>query len=176
MTIPTPHIKRTLIYSSLLLLAYLSLRILFQQFPVLKSLFIYPTGILVNAFYTTGTYTDSQWIYIFEQTKFVLGESCSGTTFFSLLFAYFIYSIAKHNIPLAWLVLTYPIALIANTMRILSSINAQRFLAHTNADSYSDAIHVIMGTITFVSCLLLVALFIGRTRKSLSHAKASPTR
>jgi exosortase K len=147
----------------------------FQQIPILKSLFIYPTGVLVNAFYGIGAYTGSEWVYNFNQTRFVLGESCSGTTFFCLLSAYLIYSIIVHKTSLAWLLLTYPITLTANTMRVLSSIYAHRFLVYANAEDYGDAVHVIMGSTTFVSCLLLVALLIGRTRKNLSHASTNPT-
>ena len=158
---------------SLLLLAYLLLRILFQQIPDLKTLFIYPTGVLVSVFFGTGEYTGSEWIYPFDQTQFVLGESCSGTTFFSLLSAYLIYAKAKHKTRLIWLWLAYPATVLANTMRVLSSIYAYGMLTQLNAQAYGDAIHAITGSVTFLTCLLATALFVERTGKHSNHAKAN---
>ena len=163
--------NKYIIHIAALLLSYLGARTVFQQLPELKSLFIYPTGVIVNSFYATGSHINSEWVYIFNQTKFVLGESCSGTTFFSLLISYLIYSRLKNNTPLFWLALTYPITLVANTMRVLSSIYAHQFLAHINAENYSDSIHVVTGTVTFLSCLLLVALLIEKSGNTLPDAK-----
>lgn len=165
--------KSSLFPQSLLLLAYLFFRILFQQIPDLKTLFIYPTGLLVSIFFGAGEYTSSEWIYLFDQTRFVLGESCSGTTFFSLLCGYLIYAKARHKTPLTWLWLAYPATLLANTMRVLSSIYASGMLTQLNAEAHGDAIHVLTGTVTFLTSLLATALFIERTGKHSIHAKAN---
>lgn len=173
MTMPARIRTNAFFPQSLLLLAYLLLRTLFQQIPDLKTLFIYPTGVLVSVFFGTGEYTGSEWIYLFDQTQFVLGDSCSGTTFFSLLCAYLIYAKARYKTPLTWLWLAYPATVLANTMRVLSSIYASGMLTQLNAEAYGDAIHTITGTVTFLSCLLATALFIERTGKHSIHAKAN---
>ncbi|MEJ2445721.1 MAG: archaeosortase/exosortase family protein, partial [Exilibacterium sp.] len=140
-------------------------RLVFQQLPFVKVIFIYPTGFLTNAFYGTGFYLNSEWVYFLDNTKFVLGESCSGTTFFSILVAYLIYAKIAYNISLLWLLFAYPITLISNSMRVLSSIYAHNVLASLKAQSYGDYIHVMTGTVTFLSCLLLIAVLIEKTRK-----------
>lgn len=165
--------KSSFFPQAILLLAYLLLRSLFQQIPDLKTLFIYPTGALVSVFFDKGEYTGSEWIYLFDQTQFVLGESCSGTTFFSLFCAYLIYAKARHKTQLIWLWLAYPVTVLANTMRVLSSIYASGMLTQLNAQAHGDAIHVLTGTVTFLTCLLATALFIERTGKHSIHAKAN---
>ena len=165
---------KALIPVGLLLLSYLVGRTVFQQVPQLKSLFIYPTGEIVSAFYGIGTYINSEWIFNFGQTRFILGETCSGTTFFCLLCAYLIYSMIKHKTSFMWLFLAYPITIIANAMRVLSSIYVHRVLVHINADVFGEAIHVFTGTVTFLGCLLLIASLIDRTGKKLSDGKHSP--
>lgn len=158
---------------SALLLVYFLFRLIFQQFPYIKSIFIYPTGLLTNAFYGTGYYLNSEWVYFLGNTQFVLGESCSGTTFFSVLFAYLIYTKIEYKTPIVWLLLAYPVTLIGNSMRVLSSIYAHTALARIDAQRFADHIHVVTGTVTFLSCLLLIVLLIEKTRITDNNEKPS---
>lgn len=164
------ELKQGPIQIAVLLLVYFLGRLVFQQFPELKILFIYPTGLLVDLFYNFGYFTGSEWIFGINQTRFVIDASCSGTTFFSLLGAYFAFRILTHKIPLFWLASLLPIVLIANSMRVLSSIYAHELGAFFNMQQHSDIIHVATGSITFALVFLIIALFIEKPKGILQHA------
>ena len=144
----------------ILLITYFLCRLLFQQFTIMKVGFIFPTGIIVEIFYGTGEFINKEWLFGIEQTRFVLGESCSGTTFFSLLFAYILYRIKTQNIPYFWLFLIYPVAIIANAMRVLSSIYAHNTLSAFNVSKFSNEAHVITGAIAFLCVFLIIAYIV----------------
>lgn len=145
-----------------LLLTYFLLRVFFKQYVVAKTWFIYPSGVIVNWFNGSGEYLSQEWVFGIQSTRFVLGEPCSGTTFFSLLLAYIVYRTLTHRTPLIWLLLAYPIAIAANSMRVLSSITAHNTLAYLNALTVTSEVHVITGTIAFSISFLLVAYLIER--------------
>lgn len=149
-------------YSSylVLLLVYFLCRLFFQQLTSMKIGFIYPTGILVNLFYGIGEYINGEWLFNFVQTQFVLNESCSGTTFFSLLVAYIAFRMKTKSISFVWLVLVYPITLLANAMRVMSSIYAHNTTAFLNMSSIDTYVHVITGTIAFLCSFLCIAYLI----------------
>ncbi len=153
-----------------LLVVYFLCRLLFQQLPMLKSVFIYPTGLIVKAFYGSGKYMDAEWTYFLGNTQFTLGETCSGTTFFSLLFAFLVFKAFTCKTPAIWLLFVYPIVLLVNTMRVLCSIHIHVYLTGIGAQAYSDYVHVMTGTTTFLSCFLLIAYFIEKGRESSSNA------
>lgn len=153
----------------ILLLVYFFCRILFQQFTVLKAAFIYPAGLVVELFYGYGNYIDQEWLFIIGQTQFVFGESCSGTTFFSLLVAYIAFRMMTHRTSFVWLLLCYPIALAANAMRVLSSINAHSALALFNAAEFADHAHVVTGSIAFLCSFLLIAYIIEKPKSRLQN-------
>ncbi|MCP4237000.1 MAG: hypothetical protein GY770_26035 [Aestuariibacter sp.] len=154
-----------------LLVVYFLCRLLFQQLPWLKSVFIYPTGMIVKAFYGSGKYMGAEWTYFLGNTQFTLGETCSGTTFFSLLFSYLVYKTLSCKTPVTWLLLVYPVVLLVNTMRVLSSIQVHIYLTGTQALAYSDYVHVMTGTTTFLSCFLLIAYFIEKSREGASNER-----
>ncbi|MFQ3244261.1 MAG: exosortase/archaeosortase family protein [Arenicella sp.] len=145
-----------------LLITYFLLRVLFKQYIEAKTWFIYPSGVVVNWFKGSGEYLNYEWVFGIQSTRFVLGEPCSGTTFFSLLIAYIVYRILTHRASLMWLLLAYPIAIAANSMRVLSSISAHNSLAYLNALKFTSEVHVITGTIAFSVSFLLVAYLIER--------------
>jgi exosortase K len=149
-----------------LLFAYFILRILFQRLPEAKTLFIYPTGLIVDVFYGTGSYIQPEWIYFMGKTQFILGDTCSGTTFFSLLFSYLIYRILTLKVSWFWLAAAFPVTLIANGMRVLSSMHAHNYLTALGLDQYGDSVHAITGTATFLTCFLIMTYFI---EKGKSH-------
>lgn len=149
-----------------LLFAYFILRILFQQLPEAKTLFIYPTGLIVDVFYGTGRYIQPEWIYFMGKTQFILGDTCSGTTFFSLLFSYLIYRILTLKVSWLWLAAAFPVTLIANSMRVLSSMHAHNFLTVLGLEQHGDSVHAITGTATFLTCFLIMTYFI---EKGKSH-------
>lgn len=149
----------------ILLFAYFLCRLFFQQFAIMKVGFIFPTGVIVELFYGAGQFVNKEWLFGIENIQFVLGESCSGTTFFSLLFAYIIYRIKTQNIPYFWLFLAYPIAIIANAMRVLSSIYAHNFLSAFNVSTVLDEAHVITGVVAFLCSFLIVAYIIENPNK-----------
>ena len=163
---PITPVKRSALHLSqplaiaALFFSYFICRVFFQQLTVAKSAFIFPTGIIVEWFYDAGSYIGGEWIYEIGSTQFILGESCSGTTFFSLLVAYFIYRSLTLNSSYVWLLLAYPITIFANAMRVLSSISAHNLLAVLDASAYRDEVHAITGAIAFLTCFLLVAMFI----------------
>lgn len=173
MRIPTPIKERIgqLIPVIFLLSTYLVIRIVFQQVSTLKLVFIYPTGVLIKSFFGNGQYINQEWHLVLNQTQFVLGESCSGTTFFSLLCAYLTYLILKRRASLVWLLLAYPITLIANAMRVTSSIYIHNILNEADVSGYHEAVHIFTGTATFFSCLLLTSLLIDKTGIQFTHAK-----
>lgn len=145
---------------SVLLFAYFILRILFQRLPEANTLFIYPTGLIVDVFYGAGSYSQSEWIYFMGKTQFILGETCSGTTFFSLLFSYLIYRILTLKVSWLWLAAAFPVTLIANSMRVLSSMHAHNYLTVLGLDQHGDSVHAITGTATFLTCFLIMTYFI----------------
>lgn len=120
-------------------------------------------------FYGFGEYSEGAWLFYAGKTRFVLAESCSGTTFFSLLVAYIAFRIKTHGIALLWLVYAYPITLLANAFRVISSIPAHNLLAHYQFDAISNEIHVVAGVSAFLLCYLPVAYLIERSTKDLQH-------
>ncbi len=153
----------------ILLSVYFLCRLVFQQLSVIKTGFIFPTGLLVEMFYGTGDYTTGEWLFNREQTRFVLGESCSGTTFFSLLLAYIAFRINTHRTSLLWLAYAYPITLIANAMRVLSSNYAHNVLGHFGAGRFADHAHVMTGAVAFLCSFLIVAYVIERPKTGLQY-------
>jgi len=135
----------------------------------MKTGFIFPTGLIVELFYGVGEYIGREWLFGIENTQFVLGESCSGTTFFSLLIAYIAFRIKTHQTSIIWFLLAYPIALIANAMRVLSSIYAHNTLALLNGHEFSDHVHVITGAVAFLCSFLLVAYTIEKPNRRLQY-------
>lgn len=153
----------------ILLVIYFFCRLFFQQLTIMKVGFIFPTGVIVEMFYGAGEFINNEWLFGIENTQFVLGESCSGTTFFSLLFAYIVYRIKTQSIAYVWLFLSYPIAIIANAMRVLSSIYAHNFLSNFNAFNFLEEAHVATGVIAFLCSFLIVAYFIESPKTKLQH-------
>ncbi|MCP4471235.1 MAG: hypothetical protein GY815_11210 [Gammaproteobacteria bacterium] len=141
----------------LLLLVFFACRLLFQQLVFLKSAFIYPTGLVLEQYIGFGFYDGQQWLFRPGATRFLLGETCSGTTFFSLLVAYLVYRLHTRKKLLIWLSLAYPVALFANSMRVLSAIHAHQFLTFFDADHLAVELHVVTGSIAFLCCFLIVA-------------------
>ncbi|MCP4333595.1 MAG: hypothetical protein GY785_13140 [Gammaproteobacteria bacterium] len=154
--LPDPKINALLI----LLFVYFLCRLFFQQLVVAKTAFIFPTGVLVGWFYGGGEYINREWLFGINETRFILGETCSGTTFFSLLVAYIVYRIKAHASSCIWLIWAYPIAIAANAMRVLSSIYAHNILTIFNTQAITDEVHVVTGATAFLFCFLLVAYFI----------------
>lgn len=152
-----------------LLAVYFFGRLFFQQLTVMKTAFIYPTGLLVESFYGAGSYVNKEWLFGFNGTQFILGESCSGTTFFSLLIAYISFRALTHKTSLVWLALAYPIVIIANTMRVLSSIYAHNGLVSFDGLHFSSQVHVFTGAITFLCCFLIIAYFIEKPASKLQY-------
>lgn len=145
---------------SALLLSYLSLRIVFQQGEITKQAFIFPTGWLVKLFYGHGQYEFGEWYFNIGHSPFTLGESCSGTTFFSLLTAFFIFKGIRQPRWLAYLILAYPITLIANTTRVLSVISTHNTLDLLQLSEYGQTLHIVVGTMTFLSFLFASVLLL----------------
>lgn len=71
----------------LLVAVYFVVRLLLAQFSALKLGFIFLSGLLVNGFIGGGAFSMGEWSFRLGHTAYVLGESCSGTTFFAMLFA-----------------------------------------------------------------------------------------
>jgi len=148
-----------------LLLTYFLLRLFFQQLVMAKSWFIYPSGLVVNLFHGAGEYLNHEWLFAINRTNYILGEPCSGTTFFSLLLAYLVYRHITHKASLVWLPLAYPIAIFANAMRVLSSMHAHDSLTHINATALGSELHVAMGVIAFCSSFLVVAYLVEKPQR-----------
>lgn len=135
----------------------------------MKSGFIWPTGVFVDGLLNNGFYLDKQWLFNFGETRFVLGESCSGTTFYSLLVAYIAYRIRTHRISVAWLLLAYPVAIVANAIRVSSSIYIYEILQLFDNHAFSDALHVLVGSVTFLSVFLIFAFAIDKPLRRTLH-------
>lgn len=149
---------------AVLLLVYFLCRLLFQQLPYLKIAFIYPTGVLVKSFYGFGEYVSSEWLFLIDATQFVLDNSCSGTTFYSLLVSYLAFRLLTHKQSIFWLIAAYPIALVANAIRVISSIYANKLITIMDVEKYNDQVHVMTGVITFFLIFLILAYFIEKPK------------
>lgn len=145
-----------------LLCVYFLCRLIFQQFPVVKTAFIFPTGWIVQAFHGAGRFVDGQWFFDIHRTMFVLGESCSGTTFFSLLVAYICFRIRTKSTSSIWLLWAYPVSIVANAIRVQSSMFAHNTLTLISASDFSDQMHVATGTVTFLCSFLCFVYIIER--------------
>lgn len=145
-----------------LLLAYLLCRVAFAQLPVLKQLFIWPSGQILSALYGAGEYTGDQWRFVFGSVSYLLDASCSGTTFFSLLLAYLCFRVYTHRINPLWLVAAYPIALIANVMRVHCAIFLDQWLRWADQLAFSQFVHVLAGVVAFLCCFVVVAWCVER--------------
>lgn len=152
-----------------LLLCYLFLRLFFQQVAMAKIGFIYSSGVLVNWFYGLGHYVNGEWFFGIGSTQFILGASCSGTTFFSLLVAYLAYRRLTHQTSTLWLLMAFPIAILANAMRVLSSIFAHLCLAKLDQLTFTSEVHTATGSITFFMCFIAVAYFVEKNQVSSYH-------
>ena len=152
--------QRYLVAVISMLLTYVVLRVLFREFSELKDVFIYPVGWLVAQFLGSGQPVQGDWWFTLGTTRFVLNESCSGTTFFSLLCGYFVLRLQTHRCSPWWLVATYPLVLLANTVRVLSATYVHVLLAGQSLPLLQDSAHVITGTVTFLGLLIAVALYV----------------
>lgn len=153
---------------AILLAVYFLLRLLFKYSLWLKiNGFIVPTGAIVKSFLGYGYFTDiGEWIYDTNSTQFILGESCSGTTFFSLLTAYIAFRIQTSGASYLWLLAVLPITIIVNAMRVVSSIAVHNMVSHYNFSGIASFAHVASGVAVFLCCFLIVAYFVERTGKS----------
>ena len=149
-----------------LLAVYFLFRVLFSQWPDLKEAFIYPTGILVNLSGLSGEYAQGEWRYQFQTVRFILGELCSGTTFFSLVTAYLIYQWRLRYIGLSWLALAYPVTILANAIRVTASMILYLLLDSMQLTDLNEPLHIVCGVVTFLTTLLALAYLIDITRKN----------
>lgn len=160
--------RRHAIIGLLVLLgSYFVVRLIFQQLTELKTLFIYSTGYVVHLFHGVGSYINSEWLFVLNQTQFVLNASCSGTTFFSLLVSYLLYRKYSVGLSNTWLWLAFPITIAANTMRVLSAMHIHNLSAQFGWQQFDADLHVATGTVAFLISFLLVTYCIERQR---SHA------
>ena len=181
------EVLKTLVYRACayptfwLLLSYFLLRLLFQQWPSLKQLFIYPTGWLVSLFYNVGQFVGGEWLFHIGVTEFTLGDVCSGTTFFCLLCAFMIYRRVLVSQSLYWLLLAFPVTIIANAVRVVSSIEAHRFLVMIERVSVTSHVHALVGCMVFMATFILCSLVLDilareETEKAPPLAKLSKQR
>lgn len=143
---------------TVLLLSYFVLRLIFQQFTLLKLGFIFPSGWLVSMFYDAGSFLGVEWQFLLGSTEFRLGDSCSGTTFFSLLAAFIIYRLRQQAGLWYCLLAAYPVAILANTIRVISSIEAHRFLVLIDQIDITDQVHALVGSMVFLAVFLLISI------------------
>ena len=142
---------------------YLALRTLFYAFPTLKTLFfIYPVGGLVSSFLGIGDFCNGEWIYRVGHTQVILGELCSGTTFFSLLVAYLGMRYQAGGLSAGWLVAGYPLALLANASRVVCSIQMYAHGLRSMPLSIQDHIHETIGVVVFATTLITLTLILER--------------
>jgi len=158
---------------SVLLLSYLGLRLIFQQLTMLKLGFIYPTGLLVSGFYDAGVFSGQGWSFFIGSTEFVLSESCSGTTFFCLLMAFMCFRVQTKTASYWWLLAVYPIAILANTIRVVSSMEAHRFLVLVNQADITDPVHTLVGSMVFLAVFLLVSIILDWRKSARLVAEAT---
>lgn len=152
-----------------LLLCYLLFRLIFRFIPEAKLAFIYPSGVLVQSFFTSGSYHVDEWQFLFGETLFILGESCSGTTFFSMLIAYVIYSMFRGDSWL-WLLAVYPVTLIANTIRVISSIYAHNLATISGVAGFDEYIHIICGVSAFLVSFIIMVYLMDYFKRDHAHA------
>ncbi len=167
-----PLTGRYLIAIATMFVTFALLRLLFREVDELKLAFIYPTGWLVHSFLSSGVFALGEWHFSLVSTlagsthgtRFILGESCSGTTFFCLLCAFFALRRATHGISGWWLIAAWPITLVANAIRVLSAIYLHKGLAIVGLEVWQASAHVITGTLTFLTLLLVVSWWVERPR------------
>lgn len=143
-----------------LLAVYFLCRLLFQRFAELKTAFIYPTGYLLHLFYDAGEYARHEWHFVVDGTRFIVGDVCSGTTFFCLLLAYVCCRLHTRTAHWAWLLPLYPVAITANAMRVQSSFYTYQALSFTGYQGFNEFVHVVTGTVTFLCCFLVLAFWV----------------
>lgn len=168
---PAPPPLHSILPIIMLLSSYLGLRVLFKYWEASKQAFIYPTGYLVNVFYGHGGYTGREWQLTIGNTPFTLSSQCSGTTFFSLLVAFILFKAAQQPRWWAYLLLAYPITLIANTARVTSLMFTHKTLACIGASQLDEVAHILVGTVTFLSffliCIFVFEYYTQRSAKGL---------
>ncbi|WP_185231052.1 archaeosortase/exosortase family protein [Teredinibacter franksiae] len=164
--------RRIPVYALLsgLLAVYLGFRLFFKFIPDAKLAFIYPSGVFVNAFLSGGEYSMGEWLFGGDsKTVYILGESCSGTTFFSMLFAYMTYSVVK-GYRWWWLLLVYPLSLMANTIRVISSIYAHQLIKGSAISIYAEYVHIACGVAAFLVTFILVVYILDHLNGRASNA------
>ena len=149
-----------------LISSYGVLRFIFQHWESSKQAFIYPVGYFIQSYFGRGFYTGEQWLFDVGGMPFTLSTQCSGTTFFSLITAFVIYK-SLHNTRLVPLLLVaYPLALVANVVRVTSLIITHRLLDQLKLTQFNDAAHVLIGTVSFLSILLIFVWLLEHYRQS----------
>ena len=150
---------------AVLLLIYFISRVLFLSFPNLKTLFfIVPVGELVHAFFGSGEFNGVEWVFTADSTRYILGENCSGTTFFSLVLAYLGMRYQASRIPIWLLLCAYPVTLIANLARVLISVFVHGVTDAYLSSAWQDQLHLFTGIAVFVFTFLILTLYINRVR------------
>ena len=148
-----------------LLVTYALLRILFYQWPQIKAAFIYPTGLLVNLMGFAGEYAFDEWSYRFQTVRFTLGELCSGTTFFCLVMAFLVYQWRSQRVSPIWFVVAYPLTIVANAIRVGSSMILYLLLDSMQLSYLNEPFHLACGVVTFLTALLALAYLIETGRR-----------
>jgi len=145
---------------SLLTGVYALFRLVFYFYPKLKTLcFIHPTGKLVSLFWGMGKFYREEWVYEMGRMRVVLGELCSGTTFFSLLVAYMIMRYSVGRLSLWWIAASYPLSLFINAARVICSAYVSYPVIRYLPDHTHDHIHLAIGVIIFFTAFIVLTLF-----------------
>lgn len=140
----------------ILVCVYIGFRLLFYSFPGLKSLFfIRPVGSLISLFWGVGVFNGNEWVYETGGIKIILGELCSGTTFFCLLSAYVIMKYSSGGLSAWWIAACYPLSLVTNASRVLCSVYVSGYTMNQFSESTHSQIHLFVGVIVFsiTTCL-----------------------
>jgi len=129
---------------------------------------------LSAVFYSADMATEpGRWVFVTGGMEVSVTAACSGVTFFSILFGLLWWPKSGGSMGrdllcgIRCLFQAYLLTLVANTMRIVTAVAMQRLLVIYALTEYEGAIHMLVGTVTFLPALILICWF---NEKTVRHA------
>jgi exosortase K len=136
---------------------------LFENLKVELTYFVYPTGKLTS-FFCGGfsSFSEEGFRLLIAEVPVLISTACSGLTFFCILFSFITISRISIYKKISLLLLCYPLTIIANMFRIISSAHTHQLIGSHLPGGLFHTVHLVTGVIVYLTFFIFISLFIQR--------------
>ena len=170
----------------------------FHWAPSAHLAFIYPSGLVVNGIHGGGEFIDGEWFFFLGRTEFILGESCSGSAFFTVVLFYVGYGLwvdskrsrrqpgnqtgsgrlVRVSKPMTRFMIhstvmfgaLYLFVIAVNGFRVWTSMLVHTALLDSGHGVFRDEVHTLVGAVVFSLGFLAVFLWINKREARIQDA------